>query len=339
MEKKIIIIDPKKTNMMTDVFQDVADRADVIYLGLYKNNKTKFDKFLNKLSKAYIRIVNRFWCPAFLEHLAGTRLPLVKFKFESGIQYIIFFGEGTVGAFSKSFIQSLKDRGIHIWTMFFNSRAYLQPKVVEESNVFGNNIFSFDKGDCDKYGYILSHSFFSKIVEPSDLILYDLYYIGAAKDRFAELMSIFNAAKDRQVNCNINVSGVPKENRRQDDGIAYLDQFVPYRKALYDSIRANCILEILGSRQSDSTMRYYEAVCYNRKLLTNNKNVVNLPFYNPDYIHVFEKPEDIDWEWVKERIPVDYHYDGRFSPTHLIDRIIELEKEKEGKPSGPEQTS
>ena len=55
MEKKIIIIDPKVTNMMTDVFQDVADREDVIYLGLYKNNKAKFDKILNKLSKAYIR--------------------------------------------------------------------------------------------------------------------------------------------------------------------------------------------------------------------------------------------------------------------------------------------
>ena len=53
---------------------------------------------------------------------------------------------------------------------------------------------------------------------------------------------------------------------------------------------------------------------------------------------VFEKPEDIDWAWVKERIPVDYHYDGRFSPVHLIDKIIELEEEKERKELGKEQT-
>ena len=26
---------------------------------------------------------------------------------------------------------------------------------------------------------------------------------------------------------------------------------------------------------------------------------------------------------------MDYYYDGRFSPTHLIDKIIELEEEKD----------
>ena len=43
-------------------------------------------------------------------------------------------------------------------------------------------------------------------------------------------------------------------------------------------------------------------------------------------MHIFEKAEDIDWDWVKERIPVDYHYDGRFSPVHIIDEIEYLEK-------------
>ncbi len=54
---------------------------------------------------------------------------------------------------------------------------------------------------------------------------------------------------------------------------------------------------------------------------------------------VFEKPEDIDWEWVKERITVDYHYDGRFSPRHLIDKIIELEEEREKKKNGEKENN
>lgn len=99
-------------------------------------------------------------------------------------------------------------------------------------------------------------------------------------------------------------------------------------------VKSNCILEVLATGQSGATLRYYEAVCYNKKLLTNNKNIVNLPFYNPEWMHVFENTEDIDWGWVKERVPVDYHYDGRFSPIHLIDRIIELEEQKEAQSGG-----
>ena len=113
---------------------------------------------------------------------------------------------------------------------------------------------------------------------------------------------------------------------------------IPYSEVVEKNKASNCILEIISSGQSGASLRYYEAVCYNKKLLTNNKNVVNLPFYNPDYIHVFEKPEDIDWDWVKERIQVDYHYDGRFSPTHLIDKIIELEEEKEKQQNAEKET-
>ena len=77
------------------------------------------------------------------------------------------------------------------------------------------------------------------------------------------------------------------------------NEFIKYDVVLEETMKSNCILEMQLDVQSAATQRYYEAVCYNKKLLTNNKNVVNLPFYNPDYIHVFEKPEDIDWEWVK----------------------------------------
>ncbi len=102
----------------------------------------------------------------------------------------------------------------------------------------------------------------------------------------------------------------------------------PYRNIIAEVKRSNCLLEVVREFQDDPSYRYYEAVCYNKKLLTNNKRIVNFPFYNPEYIHVFEKPEDIDWDWVKERIPIDYGYDGRFSPSHLFDEVIEIEKSK-----------
>ena len=60
---------------------------------------------------------------------------------------------------------------------------------------------------------------------------------------------------------------------------------------------------------------------YNKKLLTNNKNVKKFKFYNPEYMKVFEKIEDIDWKWLHEIINVNYHYDGSFSPLRFIKEI------------------
>ena len=43
---------------------------------------------------------------------------------------------------------------------------------------------------------------------------------------------------------------------------------------------------------------------------------------------IIEKVEDIDWNWVKEDIEVDYHYNGEFSPLRLMEDIIKSCEEK-----------
>ena len=191
-------------------------------------------------------------------------------------------------------------------------------------------IFTFDPKDAKKYGFIYSGIPYSIISDKKmDTINYDLYLIASAADRLDSFLSVYKHVIKNDVSVKYRLTNVKKKKQEFKDKIIY-NKRIPYIDAINEVKQSNCILEILSEGQSGASLRYYEAVCYNKKLLTNNKNVVNLPFYNPEYIHVFEKPEDIDCEWVKERIPIDYGYDGRFSPTHLIDKIIELEEEKEG---------
>ena len=70
------------------------------------------------------------------------------------------------------------------------------------------------------------------------------------------------------------------------------------------------------------SLRPYEAVCYNRKLLTNNKSILDFPYYDSRYMQYFETVEEIDWDWVKEDIPVDYGYDCKFSPMRLLEHMV-----------------
>ena len=213
----------------------------------------------------------------------------------------------------------------------FTNERQLKLKPYFDQALF-DYIFTFDNADAVKYQFIYTDTFYSILQKIADYSnekkKYDIYYVGGNKGRLNDLLSLYSAMQCENISSIYRITDVEYSDQQWKDKIIYND-FIDYGESVKELKSCNCILELIASDQFGATLRYYEAVCYNKKLLTNNKNVVNLPFYNPDYIHVFEKPEDIDWNWVKERIPVDYHYDGRFSPTHLIDKIIELEEEKE----------
>ena len=192
-------------------------------------------------------------------------------------------------------------------------------------------IFWFEKKSNDKHKYLLSEYNYSIIDDAptSHKIEYDMYFAGWDGGRIELLNRIYKIAKCNNIKSFFRINGVKKNDIQSVNDIKY-NTVLDYKEVVTEAKKANCILEILRSVQNFPTLRYNEAVCYNKKLLTNNKDIVNLPFYDSRYMKVFEKPEDIDWEWVKKRENIDYGYDGRFSPVRLIDKIIELEKEKEG---------
>lgn len=63
----------------------------------------------------------------------------------------------------------------------------------------------------------------------------------------------------------------------------------------------NCILEILQEGQYQQSIRYFEAIIYNKKLLTNNKNVKNLPYFDERYMRYFSSITDIDLSGLKKK--------------------------------------
>ena len=268
--------------------------------------------------------------------------PLNYLNWEKDGHYLIFFFGIFTKLFEPKFILTLKERynvefSLCFLDAFDSPHSWAARYYID--NIPMKYIFTFDLSDAKKHGFYYFDAFYSmKEMNLDTVVEYDLYYVGRNEDeRLCFLENICFEMQEHDVSSKLRLHGVSEEDQVFKDKIIY-NQFIKYDVVLEEVIKSNCILELQLAVQSAATQRYYEAVCYNKKLLTNNKNVVNLPFYNPDYIHVFEKPEDIDWDWVKERIPIDYHYDGRFSPTHLIDQIIELEEEKERQQNAQKET-
>ena len=94
-------------------------------------------------------------------------------------------------------------------------------------------------------------------------------------------------------------------------------EFVAYDVILERTLAANVIIDIVDNN-APITLRAYEAVVYNKKLLTNNKKILEFKYYDRRYIQYFEKVEDINWDWVKESVNVNYSYTGDFSPAGVI---------------------
>lgn len=184
-------------------------------------------------------------------------------------------------------------------------------------------VLTFDKYDAEKYGfkwYGYIYSTFDDVTP--DAKESELYYIGTNKgNRGEKVLDIYEFLKHGGVDIRFDVASKEKNTR---NSLQYMEKWISYPEVVSRVKSTNCILEILQEGQEMQSMRYSEAVAYNKKLLSNNRHLSEVPYYDPRYMRYFEKPEDIDVEWVKKAEDVEYGYHGEFSPLKIVDFIRKL---------------
>lgn len=194
-----------------------------------------------------------------------------------------------------------------------------------------NRVYTFDKDDAKKYGFVYAgFMYYSKQelpwVEPSC----DIHFVGGLKGNREPLInSTYSFLKDNGFKCDFNLMFMTQNEQKQVlEGATYYRGWRPYDFVLKKMNESRCILEICQEGQSGASLRYFEAVCYNKKLLTNNKMIVDFPYYNPNYMRCFQRIDDIDVEWLRNEKNVDYGYRGDFSPKKFIDFLLGAKNEK-----------
>lgn len=152
----------------------------------------------------------------------------------------------------------------------------------------------------------------------------DIYFRAMDSGRAQLVKECFEYLEQHGVKCNFHVQTTDKRHKTQP-GMEFSNSRVSYEIMLEEEVQANVMLEvIIPGVGSGTTLRYKEAIMYGKKLLTNNPDVKSLELYNPQYIKYFEKPEDIDVNWVKKIDNVDYGYQGEFSTDAFCKKIIDL---------------
>ena len=183
-------------------------------------------------------------------------------------------------------------------------------------------IYTINTVDAEKYGFRQIHSFCSRYpieTAPNDKKT-DVVFIGVVKDRLDTICRAYKKFTAAGLVCDfLLVSREPLEN--MPEGIVVQKQGIPYGEMLRRTINSRCVLEITQKGTDALTSRCLEALCYNKKLISDNFRLKETQYYNPRYMCLFKDIDDVNPEFIKENIEVDYSYNGDFSPVKGLELI------------------
>ena len=149
--------------------------------------------------------------------------------------------------------------------------------------------WSFDLEDCKKYGlqYNTQFSFSEKLLSAqlnSDKIEYDVYFVGYDKGR----MTLIQKIKRMLCAEGLKPNFIVVKDKTSKSEFKYSENGISYKKNLQLLNKSKCVLELVQSGQNGLTVRCIEALFLNKKLITNNKEIINYDFYHPDNILVID---------------------------------------------------
>lgn len=180
------------------------------------------------------------------------------------------------------------------------SKYVYYTNTVRNSRIKPNNIpkdwrvYTFDISDSKEFDIEYSPEYYTEHQENIKYDLkYDVCYVGADKTnvRLKNLLDIKEVLRKNKVQNFFHIFRVLKKYNKYELQET-TNMFLKYEDIQRIILESKCILELQMEGQSGCTLRTLESMFLNRKLITNNKDIVNYDFYNPNNIFVIENADD-----------------------------------------------
>ena len=319
-----IIIASNGNRFVEAMFLDLLESEEVILWNKEYYFKNKIEYFLFKIhtSKKINNIIKlpkkEIW---FKKHNYARAYPFS----DSDSYHIIMFNPSFEFYPEDDLINLAKKDNIEISVVLIDSCKKKETQLFEyfRTKIKFKSVTTFDKSDAEEYKFEYSHEMYSRfpVANKSKIRYSDIYFIGYNKGRANKICELERRLSAKGVKCDFTINGSLEEISEVDNPNVHTDRYASYQDVIDEIQGTRCIFEMLQEGQRGTTLRYYEAVCYNKKLLTNNTDIVSYPYYDSSYMKIYTNIEDIDVEWLMEPITVDYKYRGEFSPLYYLKKI------------------
>jgi len=306
--KRITIIAPNSfgyLHFLIDALQSKPN-VEVAHINFSKfkyHYNSKFEKLKNVFSKTFLNknIKDGYRSKCILERFSGKEKQ----------DFIIVIRPDKI---QKQTLLKLKKCTENLYAFYFDAISKF-PEKKALIPIF-DKVYSYEKHDVAAYNLEFITNYIYDF-DNSDRESFDnkVFNISSYDERFKTLKNIAAYLKQQKINYNIIVR---KEVVFIDDLITIIPEYLPLDEVKTHISNAEILLDIQKENQQGLSFRVFEALGYDKKLLTTNKDVLNYDFYNPNNIFVINKDSiniptsffNTPYEKIDKNILFPYSLDG-----------------------------
>lgn len=204
------------------------------------------------------------------------------------------------------------------------------PEVTETIDFF-DEFYVFDKNDIEsnskKLSYTTNFYFDSYNNLFKNEIKYDVYFIGSYDSRTQDLIRMCEELESMGLKINVLLATSPKKHLKKYKFITYLKKSLTYYDNLEILSQSKIIIDLAHKDlHTGLSFRAFESLGYDKKMITTNKTVKTMDFYNPQNIFVFDDDRTDLLEFVKsDYISIPETIKNKYSFTNWFNYMFKIE--------------
>lgn len=171
----------------------------------------------------------------------------------------------------------------------YNYDSMVQLPLPSDKITYFDEIYSFDKNDCEKYQFKFITNFIyipKEEIKPNfDLKVFTIQ--SKSQDRMHTINKIANELDRLSIkNYEFHIYGKPSNNANKN--IIFFNERISFDFFKNKMKNAEILLDLVRKGQNGLSFRIFEAMALQKKLITTNKNITRYNFYNPNNILVID---------------------------------------------------
>ena len=212
-----------------------------------------------------------------------------------------------------------KWRNIKVVGLFWDSIDFVRYSVPSYKDKY-DLVISCDTDIVNKYkvDYYPS-AFYSKITINKEVDCCDVFFCGEDGGRLSLLERTYKELTEQGLNCSFYCA---RSNNvgKVINGVKHIDK-MSYFDYLAHMQSCRIILDIVKPGVVSPSFRYCEGIVYDKKVLTNNKLVKELPLYDKNQFYVYDESFTIEEEFLKTTLHTSNIHKKDLSPFLFVDYL------------------
>lgn len=247
----------------------------------------------------------------------------------TNFDYALFF---LAQAYSLEFLEYVRNRTKNGIMVNYQWDGMDRFTSIFERLPYFDRFFGFDPNDVKKYSILPTTSFYFDFDLEELPIEYDFYYLGAHRDDRVETVIAFaKFAQSMGLKTNISVALPVRRNdvaKLYPSNVSLLspNEVKDFKENLLASRKSKVLLDFVISEHNGLSLRAFEALGHDKKLITTNKEIIKYDFYHPNNIFILDGNfEDLPSFLEKPYFPLDPKIKEKYSFGNWIKYVLNIE--------------